>query len=324
VVIPALDEARSLPLLLSQLAAQRDLRLQIVVADGGSGDDTARIARNAGAVVVLSPRGRGAQMNAGARAASAAHLVFLHADSQLPQPRLLADALAAIRDVPRAAGHFPLRFAGASPAHATFYRYLEGKTRLNRVYTINGDQGLLIARAFFDEIGGFDESLPFLEDQRIAAKIFEHGHWIVLPGELVTSARRFETEGVRERYTLMALIMGLHAGGADDYFATAPRIYAAPDGRLDLAAHVDAIANWLDALEPARRRRLWRQVGSFVRDNAWQLAYRRDVLVQDRSLTRLQAFDRFIAPLLRNAAAQFTAALLTRAYFQRLRWRQRA
>src|SRR5262249_13382024 len=159
----------------------------------------------------------------------------LHADSQLTAPRLLADALAAVREAgARAAGHFPLRFSGTSPEHALFYRYIEGKTRLNRPHTINGDQGLLLARRFFDELGGFDEPLPFLEDQPLPARIFERGKWIVLPGELVTSARRFETEGVRERYTLMAIIMGLYASGADAFFPAAPKIYSTEAGPLDI------------------------------------------------------------------------------------------
>ncbi len=308
-------------MLLAQLAQQQSIAFQIVVADGGSDDATTQHAQAVGAKVVRAERGRGLQMNAGARASSSEFLLFLHADSALPGAELLAGALTALRGeiarrgTHRVAGHFALRFTGASPGQAPFYRYLEGKTRLNRAYTINGDQGLLIARAWFEELGGFDERLPFLEDQRIAARIFERGAWILLPGELHTSARRFETEGVRERYTLMALIMGLHAGGADDFLAKAPQIYRTPSGRLELKPHLDAIERHLSALGFVRRWRLLLRVGAFVRDNAWQLCYRRDVLRSDGKLRWLEVHDRWIAPLLKNPLAAALAAALARAWF---------
>lgn len=268
-------------------------------------------------------------MNAGARAASGAFLLFLHADSRIESPRLLADALAALRDAiaqaghQRVAGHFPLRFTGTSPEHATFYRYLEGKTRLQRPNTINGDQGLLVARSFFDALGGFDERLPFLEDQRIAAKIAERGEWILLPGELHTSARRFESEGVVERYSLMALIMGLYSAGADDFFANAPKVYATESGALDLKPQIDAIERYLGQLSLRDRARLLFKIGAFIRDNAWQLAYRRDVLRNDGELTSLARFDRLIAPLIANPAASALGAILARGWLALLKRQRR-
>lgn len=316
--------------MLTDVAAQRELEPEVVVVDGGSSDGTARIASDHGAKVVGSERGRGKQMNSGARATRSDFLLFLHADSRIESPTLIADALAALRGAiaraghDRIAGHFPLRFAGASPEHATFYRYLEGKTRLNRPYTINGDQGLLIARAFFEAIGGFDERLPFLEDQRIAAKIAQQGEWILLPGELHTSARRFETEGVAERYSLMALIMGLYAAGADDFFANAPKVYATADGRLDLKPQVEAIEQYLRRLPALERARLLLKIGAFIRDNAWQLAYRRDVLRNDGELRSLERFDRFLAPLIANPAASALGAVLGRAWLGWLRRARRA
>ena len=323
VVVPALDEAQALPPLLRQIAGQQQIRLEVIVADGGSADGTVGIARSAGAKVIMAPRGRAAQMNAGAGQATADFLLFLHADSELLQPRLLTDALQALRRAladaghARIAGHFPLRFSGTSPRHDSFYRYLEGKTRLNRPYTINGDQGLLIARAFFDELGGFDQRLPFLEDQRIAAKIFARGGWIVLPGELVTSARRFEAEGPAQRYTLMALIMGLHAGGADAFFAALPQIYAAhaDTGRLDLRPFVAAIEKYLQGLGFVERWRLLYRIGRFIRENTWQLFYRRDFIAGAQLRPRLRFCDRFVEPLVRNPAASALAAVLARAWF---------
>ena len=321
VVIPALNEAQTLPRLLAQLRGQQDISLKIIVADSGSTDDTAEAARGAGATVVTAPRGRGAQMNAGARAAAAEFLLFLHADSELIQPRLLADALAALRRTDsgqvRVAGHFPLRFSGTSAQYAPFYRHVEGKTRLNRPYTINGDQGLLISRTFFDQLGGFDESLPFLEDQRIAAKIFAQSRWIMLPGELVTSARRFETEGHARRYTLMALIMGLYAGGAAEFLARVPQIYTSHSetGRLDLRPFHSEIEKFFTELGFVERWKLLLRIGRFVRENTWQLFYRRDVLRGDEDHLCLRFHDRFVEPLIKNVFFDTLAALLTRAWF---------
>lgn len=310
VIIPALNEAVALPRLLGQLRQQRGIELQIIVAGGGSTDATAAIAAATSAVTVRSASGRGTQMNAGARIAAAPWLLFLHADSQLRDANLLAHALAAMPVNQNAAGHFALRFEREHDGeHDFFYRYLEGKTWLNRAYTINGDQGMLISAEYFRQLGGYDERLPFLEDQRLAAKIFAGGRWILLPGELITSARRFETEGVRERYTMMALIMGLHAAGVDEFFAQAPRVYAAQcqTARLNLRPYLQLIYRVLR--ERGRWRTLYR-AGAFVRENAWQIFYYRDVRRGDGRWSWLNFNDRYFMPLISNPAGDFVTALL--------------
>lgn len=315
VIIPALNEAASLPRLLAQLRAQAGVQLEIVVADGGSTDDTPQLAATAD-VLVRAPRGRGAQMNAGARAARAEALLFLHADSELGHSRVLQQALAFWRPqaAKRSAGHFALRFTQAQPGHENFFRYLEAKTRLNRPGTINGDQGLLIRREYLDELGGFDESLPFLEDARIGAKISAGGHWLLLPGELGTSARRFESEGHAARYTLMALMMGLHAAGAEEFFTQAPQVYRAQPqaGPLALRPYLSL------ARAVIRRRGLWktlRAVGRYARENAWQCFLWRDVRRNDGRHRCLEFHDRHLARLLDHRPFDTLAALLLAIWF---------
>ncbi|MGH8457206.1 MAG: TIGR04283 family arsenosugar biosynthesis glycosyltransferase [Stenotrophobium sp.] len=320
VIIPTLDEAAGLPRLLAQLRAQRGIALEIIAADGGSTDGTPQISAAAGARAITSPRGRGRQMNAGAAAARAETLLFLHADSQLETPNLLADAFAALHRAvaetggSRIAGHWPLHFTAYPPQAAPFYRHLEGKTALNRPYTINGDQGLLISARWFRELGSYDERLPFLEDQRMAAKIFAQGRWLLLPGRLATSARRFEAEGRRERYTLMALIMGLHAAGADEFFAQAPAIYAAQreTGRLDLAPFLSAIR---ETLRQRGRLATLCRAGRFVRENTWQLFYWRDQRHSAAGLPRLRFYDRYLHRLTQNPLADVLATLLLSLWF---------
>lgn len=295
VIIPALDEARTLPALLRDLLAQQGVLLQIIVADGGSQDRTVAEAELLGAQVVHAPRGRGAQMNAGARLAQGECLLFLHADSRLPDVHLLAQALEALRRETHArgavAGHFPLRFERHERGHEDFFRYLEGKTRLNRPWTIHGDQGLLIRVADFAKLGGYDERLPYFEDVRLAETLFVQGRWLLLPGVLVTSARRFETEGHRARYTLMALMMALHAAGVDEFFTQAPALYRAQAGAA--ALNLRPFLNLVYRLLAARGRwKSLRAAGPFLRQNAWQLAYALDLWRERPDLPSLKMFER--------------------------------
>lgn len=326
VVIPTLDEAAVLPTLLQQLRQQEGLALEIIVADGGSTDATAALGTQHGARVVTAPRGRGAQMNAGARAASAGVLLFLHADSTLASTLQLREALDALKagiavHGTRCAGHFALHFARQSASHERLFRYLEAKTTLNRPGTVNGDQGLLLSVEYFRALGGYDERLPFLEDQRIAAKIFAGGTFITLPGRLVTSARRFEKEGPRRRYTLMSLIMGLHAAGAEEFFARAPQVYAAQNDTaplrvgdfLALARRVIVDAGWRRGLAILFR------AGRFTRENSWQPFFWCDVQWPARAGADphrwLQFHDRFVRPLTANVLFDALATIGVAIWF---------
>jgi rSAM/selenodomain-associated transferase 2 len=270
VIIPTLDEAGTLPALLADLHAQTGLVLQIIVADGGSRDGTPGLALAAGAQLQTSPRGRARQMNAGRRLATAAHLLFLHADSRLPDPQLLARALASLQACadPRVAGHFGLRFIRHQPGRERFYRFLEAKTRSQRPGTINGDQGLLLRASWFDQLGGFDESLPYLEDQHFAATVFRYGRWLLLPGELHTSARRFEQEGHGRRYALMGLMSAMHTLGLRAFFDAAPGIYVAQSEthELRLGPYLRLAARLI-----VTRPRCWWPLLRLGLANAWQL-----------------------------------------------------
>ena len=94
IVIPTLNEAKTLPLLAADLVAQREITLEVLVGDGGSSDATQSVVEAAGWRFVAAPRGRGAQMNAAARLARGDLLLFLHADSRLPDSLLLGRAVA--------------------------------------------------------------------------------------------------------------------------------------------------------------------------------------------------------------------------------------
>lgn len=326
VIVPVLNEAEALPPLLDALRAQKDVALEILVADGGSTDASVACAEAAGARVVRAPRGRGKQMNAAAAVALGEHLLFLHADSSLASPLLLHDALAALRAETRAgervAGHFALRFARSVSGHDFFYRYLEEKTATNREGTISGDQGALLSAAYFRELGGFDEGLPFLEDQRLAARIFAGGRWLLLPGALHTSARRFETEGHYRRYTLMAIIMGMHAAGVEEFFRRAPRVYVDQDQAsegLDVRPYLTLVRDLLREAGPAGAARISFRCGRYVRSNSWQLFFPLDVrfrrLLGPGRAPFLRFHDRVIQPLIDHALMDALIGVLVPCWF---------
>lgn len=316
-IVPALDEAAALPDLLDTLSAQGDVALEIIVADGGSTDDSASIARAYGTTVVHAERGRATQMNAGAAAATAPWLLFLHADSLPEHDRQLAQALAALQAEhdSRVAGHFALRFARSHSGNDFLYRYMQAKSATNRPGTINGDQGLLIGADWFHALNGFDSTMPFLEDQRMAGRIREQGRWILLPGRLVTSARRFEAEGVRSRYLLMAIIMAMHAIDMPEFFRRAPAVYRAQGetGRLLVTPYFRLLRRLMRELGPRKSLRRWYAVGGYALDQSWQLFFACDVLLQPiigdrRPLTRLH--DRLLFSLIHNRLGRAMTTVL--------------
>lgn len=307
VIIPTLNEAEHLPVLLRDLSRQQNIILEIIVGDGGSTDTTRLEAEAFGALFVSARRGRGAQMNAAAELASGKYLLFLHADTSIDDPDLLRGAMLAITSEQprheRVAGHFRLCFKRTTMQNAMAYRYAEEKTALNRVNTTNGDQGMLLRADFFRVIGGFDESMAFLEDQRIAEKIRSFGKWVTLPGVLNTSARRFEAEGFHRRYILMSMMMGLHSAGVEEFFALAPGVYRAQHdtGSLLLSPFFCLVwrmmsCNW----GIGGTMRTFYRLGRYLRQNSWQMFFFVDVWLRTKLGTRSYPFlsfhDRVFGP----------------------------
>jgi len=287
IIIPTLNEAELLPLLLGDIKQQQNISLEVIVGDGGSSDATRSVAEKYGAGFVTAGRGRGKQMNAAAAQASGVYLLFLHADSSIGSPNLLRDGVTALTAEVASqkviAGHFSLRFMRSTRRNAMAYRYAEEKSAFNRVGTTNGDQGLLLAKDSFRSLGGFDESMPFLEDQRIAAKIRSAGKWITLPGCLKTSARRFETEGFHRRYILMSMMMGLYSVGAEEFFVRAPGVYRQQQdtGTLLLSPFFSLIWRMMFAeWGGVGTLRVFYLLGKYIRQNSWQMFFFIDVLLR--------------------------------------------
>jgi hypothetical protein len=221
----------------------------------------------------------------------------------------------------KVAGHFPLRFLRSVACPSLAYYYYESKTRLNRKGCINGDQGFLLRRSFFEEIGGFDESLEFLEDERMAEIIFAKGQWLLLPSEIITSARRFETEGLFERQVLNAFIMNFSTIGWDIFFKEAAGIYRTQkeSGSLELLPYFEKIVELLKQEPYKRRFSLWYRTGAYVNENAWQLAYALDVRgnykncreITENKRSFLERFDSYGHFLVNHTFGRIVTTFLT-------------
>jgi rSAM/selenodomain-associated transferase 2 len=189
VVIPVLDAANELRRTLAALAGS-PLIGEIVVVNGASRDDSAAVARESGARVVDTPRGRGTQLAAGATAAEHDWLLFLHADCR-PLPGwedAVCEFIAAPKDK---AGYFALALDDAAPAARRLERIVAWRCRV--LALPYGDQGLLIHRLLYDAVGGY-AAMPLMEDVDIARRL---GRARLRPigATLLASARRYRTGG---------------------------------------------------------------------------------------------------------------------------------
>jgi len=184
--------------------------LEIVVADGGSVDDTPAVAAAAGAKLVAGARGRGSQLAAGAAAATREWLLFLHADCT-PEPGW-AEAVAVFIARPRAAeraGYFDLALDDHAAAARRLERVVAWRCRI--LALPYGDQGLLISRALYDAVGGF-APLPLMEDVDLVRRLGRR-RLARIDARCVASARRYRREGYWRRPLRNLLCLSLYFAG---------------------------------------------------------------------------------------------------------------
>ena len=288
IVIPALNEADTLPLLLQDLATQENIAFETIVVDGGSTDNTPNICESfAGKQsinlnVISTLPGRAYQMNQGTKICTTTDYLFLHADTRIDDKQQLNKAFQYINDVRKqsdslnVAGHFPLRFL--SKQNEPKYYFYECKTHLNRPDCINGDQGFWISKDYFDQLGGYDESLPYMEDAKLAQKIFETGHWVTLPGEILTSARRFEVEGFSQRQILNSFLCNFNAMGVNEFFQSAIDVYKSQSNveKLKMQPFLKLAHQQMNGNGFKIAIKRWYLTGAYIAQNAWQLAFALD------------------------------------------------
>lgn len=209
VVIPTLDEADSIRQHLPAVLIEAD---EVLVSDGGSTDDTVRVATDIGARVIRGARGRGPQMNLGARHTAASILLFLHADSQLPTGAI--DAIRREIDDGKVGGGFTARFDEDRWLYRLGSAVVNLRTQLTRVPL--GDQGQFVSRNAFDQLGGFRD-WPILEDLEFMRRLKRLGPVTVIAGPVVTSARRYVQGGVFRTIANNWLIWLLYLAGVSPH-----------------------------------------------------------------------------------------------------------
>lgn len=218
VIIPTLNEARSIGPTLDAVAAVRG-GVEVIVVDGGSVDATMEIARGRGARLITSGRGRGAQMHAGACAARGAALWFLHADTA-PSAGCAEAIAAALRDPEVAAGNFSVRFDGDRRA-ARFLTWLYPRLRL--LGLCYGDSGIFVRREAYRRVGGF-RPFPIFEDLDLVRRLQKAGRVVYLPEVVATSSRRFEGRSFAFTFAKWSFMQVLYWSGVSPH--TLGRIYA--------------------------------------------------------------------------------------------------
>jgi rSAM/selenodomain-associated transferase 2 len=199
IVVPTLDEAANLAWLLPDLRA-RWPAAEVVVADAGSGDHSGEIAgAQPGIRWLTAPRGRARQMNAGARLARGDALLFLHADTRLPDGALeaIAEVLA---DPSVVGGRFDVRFDSSRPIMRVVAWLMNRRSRLTGIST--GDQGIFVRRAHFESLGGYPD-IPLMEDIELSRRLKRRGRLAALPLCVTTAARKWEREGPARTIALM-------------------------------------------------------------------------------------------------------------------------
>ena len=212
IVIPALNESSVIADLLASLAPLRARGVEIIVVDGGSADGTVEAAARGADRVIVARRGRARQMNAGAAAARAPLLLFLHADTRLPAnaDRLIVDGLGAAG---LEWGRFDIRIEGESRWLPLVASFMNLRSRITGIAT--GDQAMFVTRRAFDSVRGFPDQ-ALMEDIELSSRLKQRGPPLCLGPPVVTSGRRWSARGLGRTILLMWWIRLLY------FFGVAP------------------------------------------------------------------------------------------------------
>ena len=210
IIIPALNEGNDITSTLERLAPWRADGHEVIVVDGGSGDETIALARPLSDQVISCEPGRARQMNCGAALAQGDILLFLHADTQLPENGLLLilSALAA----GEIWGRFDVRLSGQHPLFRVIEKMINWRSSFSGIST--GDQAIFVLREQFEGIGGFPEQ-PLMEDIELSRRLKKIAPPFCIRTPLTTSSRRWEQRGIFATILLMWRLRFLYWLGVD-------------------------------------------------------------------------------------------------------------
>ncbi|MGH7825768.1 MAG: TIGR04283 family arsenosugar biosynthesis glycosyltransferase [Candidatus Binatia bacterium] len=207
VIIPVLNEEKTIRAAVGAVTSLRPH--EVIVVDGGSTDRTREICAELGATLLASRPGRALQMNQGARRASGDVLLFLHADTRLPLSAF-DDIRAALKNPRSVGGRFDVKLDNDRWLFRIVGVMISLRSRLSRVAT--GDQGIFVRREVFERIGGYPE-VPFMEDIAFSRALKRTGRVACLRSRVITSARRWEMEGVGRTIMKMWTLKSLYLLG---------------------------------------------------------------------------------------------------------------
>jgi len=199
IVVPVFNEAAGIAESLQALAPLRAQGVEVIVVDGGSSDGTAALCSAHADAVLSAPRGRARQMNAGARAARGEVLLFLHADTRLPDGAAPA-LLDGLRSSQRSWGRFDVAIVGRSMWFALIGTMMNQRSRWSGIAT--GDQAIFVTRTAFGAVDGYPDQ-PLMEDIELSRRLRRLGRPLCLHQRVLTSGRRWEQHGVWRTVVLM-------------------------------------------------------------------------------------------------------------------------
>ncbi|MEI6707768.1 MAG: TIGR04283 family arsenosugar biosynthesis glycosyltransferase [Methylococcales bacterium] len=212
IIIPVLNEAASIQHCLLALQPLRG-HAEIIVVDGGSHDNTIELAAAYADKILSSEQGRARQMNQGAKQATGDILVFLHADTELPEQALsLIEQVISIEQV---WGRFDIRLRGESVMFTIIALMMNWRSRLTGIVT--GDQVLFVSRATFNAVGGYPD-ISLMEDIALSRALKKISSPVCLTAKVKSSARRWQQYGIYKTILLMWSLRLRYWLGADPLY----------------------------------------------------------------------------------------------------------
>jgi rSAM/selenodomain-associated transferase 2 len=199
IIVPVLNESQTIASTLQAAQVHRQAGAELIVVDGGSTDGTLALCVGAADQVLHAPRGRASQMNVGAQHAQGAVLLFLHADTQLPENAvpLVADAL---RSGVHRWGRFDVMLSGRSAMLPVIAACMNWRSRLSGIAT--GDQAIFVQREAWNAVGGFPAQ-PLMEDIELSRRLLRISRPACIRTRLTTSGRRWDQRGAWRTILLM-------------------------------------------------------------------------------------------------------------------------
>lgn len=217
IIIPVLNESQTIVRYLQDLRHRiiSEQQIEIIIVDGGSTDNTVALVAPYADYMVCAPKGRASQMNAGAQQASGEYLLFLHADTQLPE-----NAFSFLQSYPYPYpypqwGFYRVALSGKAWFFRVIERMINWRSCMTQVAT--GDQCLFVRHSLFLSVSGFS-NIPLMEDVDISKRLRRQFSAYIVNTPVVTSSRKWEQGGIVKTITLMWYLRGLYFFGVSPHY----------------------------------------------------------------------------------------------------------